>query len=96
MVLLVLAIDTVLFRNLVLVSHLYAQNTWKQVGSVTGLGAVVVCISVGFEVLEIIRFDSVEVRDVLFHVLDYLDLFGMEVEPPFFGRGIKRFPFGGR
>ena len=31
---------------------------------------------------------------VLFHVLDYLDLLGMEVEPPRFDRGIKRFPFG--
>lgn len=29
-VLLVLAIDTVLFRDLVLVSHLYAQNALKQ------------------------------------------------------------------
>ena len=37
-VLLRLAIDTVLFRNLVLVSHLYAQNALKQVGSVAGLG----------------------------------------------------------
>ena len=37
-VLLVLAIDTVLFRDLVLVSHLYAQNALEQVGSVTGLG----------------------------------------------------------
>ena len=36
-VLLRLAIDTVLFRNLVLVSHLYAQNALKQVGSVAGL-----------------------------------------------------------
>ena len=33
-----LAIEPVLFRNLVLVSHLYAQDTGKQVGSVTGLG----------------------------------------------------------
>ena len=33
--------------------------------------------------------------DVLFHVLDYLDLLGMEVEPPFFGRGINLLPFGG-
>ena len=37
-VLLVLAIGTVLLRNLVPVSHLYAQDTGKQVGSVTGLG----------------------------------------------------------
>ena len=37
-VLLCLAIDTILFRNLVLVSHLYAQNTLKQVGSVADLG----------------------------------------------------------
>lgn len=46
--------------------------------------------------LEIIRFDSVEVGNVFFHVLDYLDLLGMEVEPPFFGRDINLFPFGGR
>ena len=38
LVLLVLTIDTVLFRNLVLVSHLHAQDTGKQVGSVADLG----------------------------------------------------------
>ena len=36
-ILLVLTIDSVLLRNLVLVSHLHAQNTGKQVGSVAGL-----------------------------------------------------------
>lgn len=46
--------------------------------------------------LKIIRFNPVEISDVLFHVLDYLDLLGMVVEPPRFDRGIKRFPFGGR
>jgi hypothetical protein len=45
--------------------------------------------------LKIIRFNPVEISDVLFHVLDYLDLLGMEVEPPFFGRGINLLPFGG-
>lgn len=33
---------------------------------------------------------------MLFHVLDNLHLFGMEIEPPFFGRGINLFPFGER
>ena len=33
--------------------------------------------------LEILRFDPVEIGDVPFHVLDNLDLLGMEVEPPF-------------
>jgi hypothetical protein len=32
--------------------------------------------------LKIIRFNPVEISDVLFHVLDYLDLLRMEVEPP--------------
>ena len=44
-VLLRLAIDTVLFRNLVLVFHLYAQNALKQVGSVAGLGCCCLHIS---------------------------------------------------
>ena len=44
--------------------------------------------------LEILWFDSVEIGDVPFHVLDNLYLFGIKVEPPFFGRGINRFPFG--
>lgn len=46
--------------------------------------------------LKIIRFDSVEAGDVIFHVLDYLDLFGIEVEPALCDRSIYLFPFGGR
>ena len=33
---------------------------------------------------------------MLFHVLDNLHLFGMEIEPSFFGRSINLFPFGER
>ena len=36
--------------------------------------------------LKIIRFNPVEISDVLFHVLDYLDLLGMEVELSLYGR----------
>ena len=43
--------------------------------------------------LEIIWFDSVEVRDVLFHVLDYLDLFRIKIESPFNSRFINFIPF---
>ena len=46
-----------------------------------------------FKTLEILRFDPVEARDVLFHVLDYLDLFGMEVESPLNSRFINFIPF---
>ena len=37
--------------------------------------------------LEIIWFDSIEVRDVLFHVLDYLDLFGAGISGEIFNIG---------
>ena len=43
--------------------------------------------------LEILRLDPVEVRDVLFHVLDYLDLFRIEIESPFNSRFINSIPF---
>ena len=43
--------------------------------------------------LKIIRFNPVEISDVLFHVLDYLDLLGMEVELSLYGRDFYLFPF---
>lgn len=43
--------------------------------------------------LEILRLDPVEVCDVLFHVLDYLDLFRIEIESPFNSRFINSIPF---
>ena len=42
--------------------------------------------------LKIIRFNPVEISDVLFHVLDYLDLLGMEVELSLYGRDFYLFP----
>lgn len=41
--------------------------------------------------LKIIRFNPVEISDVLFHVLDYLDLLGMEVELSLYGRDFYLF-----
>ena len=46
--------------------------------------------------LKIIRFNPVEISDVLFHVLDYLDLLGMEVELSLYGRNFYLLPFGER
>ena len=43
--------------------------------------------------VRIIRFNPVEISDVLFHVLDYLDLLGMEVELSLYGRDFYLFPF---
>lgn len=44
----------------------------------------------------IVKGETVEISDVLFHVLDYLDLLGMEVELSLYGRDFYLFPFGGR
>lgn len=40
--------------------------------------------------------DTIQVGDVLFHVLDNLDLFGMEIQSSLYGRGFYLFPLGKR
>lgn len=88
-----MAILPVLFCNLVLVPYLHVQDTCKQV-SVAACCSCCCCLH-NCIVLEIVNFgfDTVTVGDVAVHVLDQLDLFGMEVETPFHGRGIYLIPF---
>ena len=43
--------------------------------------------------LEILRFDAVEISDVFLHVLDDLHLLGMEIESSLHRRNIYLFPF---
>ena len=91
LVLLELAILPVLFCNLVLVSHLYVQDSCEQVS----VAACCSCCLHNCIILEIVNFgfDTVTAGNVAVHVLDQLDLFWIKVETPFHGRGIYLVPF---
>lgn len=89
LVLLELAILPVLFCNLVLVPHLYVQDSCEQVGM-----AACCCLH-NCIILEIVifGFDTVTVGDVAIYVLDQSHLLGKEIEMSFHGRSVYLVPF---